>query len=313
MLGSVGFALGTAGGLAVPGLLPALATPAAAAVAAATAALAAWVATRGARASGCGHVRAAIVPLASAGLPALCALLFAGLAHGSASALRLERHPLAALPEGREVAVAGALEARPGADGVAWLRADSVRLSPGGAWRPLRSRLRLRPAAGGGGRSRRGAGGARTGRGVRAGRRGDGAGENAWLPARPALRVEGVWRSEVPRGVVPPRAERRGWVEVREAGSDGANGALRGRIRAAAQARLRAWLGERAPAAEAMLLARRETLPRAARERFAAAGLSHLLAISGLHVAVVAGILIALAGAARLPRRTAVGGAAGGV
>jgi competence protein ComEC len=296
VLGSLAFASGAAAGLTVPGMLPALATSGAATAAATVAGLAAWMATRGASAT----PGAATVPPVTVGL-AVWALLLAGLAHGGAAALRLERHPFATLPEGREVEVAGVLEARPGADGVAWLRADSIRLAPGGAWRPLRSRVRLRPATGGGRRPRGGAG--------PAGR----ADDRAWLPAALALRVQGVWRSELPRGRVPPRAERRGWVEVREARSDGAKGALRARLRAGAQGRLRAWLGGRAPAAEAMLLARRETLPRAARERFAAAGLSHLLAISGLHVAVVAGGLIAVGSVARLPRRSAVGGAAAGV
>ena len=44
--------------------------------------------------------------------------------------------------------------------------------------------------------------------------------------------------------------------------------------------------------AEALLLGRRESIDPALRERFANAGLSHLLAISGMHVGMIAGILL---------------------
>lgn len=73
--------------------------------------------------------------------------------------------------------------------------------------------------------------------------------------------------------------------------------------RGAAQRRLRTLLGQQAPVAEALVLARREALDPELRERFARAGVAHLLAISGFHVGVVAAALLALAALARLDRR----------
>jgi competence protein ComEC len=61
-----------------------------------------------------------------------------------------------------------------------------------------------------------------------------------------------------------------------------------------------------------LLLAQRDGLEPAVRERYARAGLSHLLAISGLHVGLVAGILLLLGGATRTGRRGAAAIAAVG-
>ena len=57
--------------------------------------------------------------------------------------------------------------------------------------------------------------------------------------------------------------------------------------------------------AEALLLGRRESIDPALRERFANAGLSHLLAISGMHVGMIAGILL-LVGRIRFSLRSLV-------
>ena len=73
-------------------------------------------------------------------------------------------------------------------------------------------------------------------------------------------------------------------------------------LRRAARGRVDALFGRRAPLAASLLLAQRDGLDREVRDRFARAGLSHLLAISGLHVALIAGILLILAGALRLGR-----------
>ncbi len=226
------------------------------------------------------------------GTAVLAALFCGGVANGGAAARALAAHPLVLLPQSAELEVAGTLEARPGPDGSAWLAADSARaVEGGGGWRPLRGRVRLRSS------------------GLTAARQGPAV---DLLPAGAVL-VRGSWSVSAPRGALPQRVDRAGWLDVREARPlDGAGDRLAG-VRAAAQSRLRAWLGKRAPAAEAMLLARRETLSRGARERFAAAGLSHLLAISGLHVAVVAGVLLTLARAVRVRRATAVRGAGLGV
>ncbi|MFO7895023.1 MAG: DNA internalization-related competence protein ComEC/Rec2 [Longimicrobiales bacterium] len=71
-------------------------------------------------------------------------------------------------------------------------------------------------------------------------------------------------------------------------------------LRSNARGRVDALFGDRAPLAASLLLAQRDGLDREVRDRFARAGLSHLLAISGLHVALVAGILLLLVGALRL-------------
>jgi len=61
-------------------------------------------------------------------------------------------------------------------------------------------------------------------------------------------------------------------------------GALRDRI----VARAEALFGSRATMVEALVIARRSELDPAVRDRYAQAGLAHLLAISGLHVGFLA-------------------------
>lgn len=56
------------------------------------------------------------------------------------------------------------------------------------------------------------------------------------------------------------------------------------------------------PAIEALLLGRREYLDRSLRDRFAAAGLAHLLAISGMHVGLLATLLLLTGSILRVPR-----------
>lgn len=82
--------------------------------------------------------------------------------------------------------------------------------------------------------------------------------------------------------------------------------------RARTAARLEALYGARAPLASSLLLAQRDGLDRGVRERFARAGLSHLLAISGLHVGLVAGLLLLIPGMLRLPPGPGSALAAGG-
>jgi competence protein ComEC len=84
-----------------------------------------------------------------------------------------------------------------------------------------------------------------------------------------------------------------------------------GVLRRVARDRVDSVFTRNAALAAALLLAQRDGLDPEVRERYARAGLSHLLAISGLHVGVIAGILLLSMGALRLGRRA--GSAAAGV
>ena len=63
--------------------------------------------------------------------------------------------------------------------------------------------------------------------------------------------------------------------------------------------------GEDAPMARALLIADQHRIPPEMRDRYARAGMVHMLSISGLHVAIVAGTVILLLQAARVQRMTA--------
>jgi competence protein ComEC len=63
--------------------------------------------------------------------------------------------------------------------------------------------------------------------------------------------------------------------------------------------------GDRAPLVRALLVADQHGVDAEVRDRFATAGLVHLLSISGLHVAIIAGALRVLGAAVRLRRGTA--------
>ncbi|MEJ2501734.1 MAG: DNA internalization-related competence protein ComEC/Rec2 [Gemmatimonadota bacterium] len=84
------------------------------------------------------------------------------------------------------------------------------------------------------------------------------------------------------------------------------------RLRRAVRERIDALYPRHAPLVASLLLARREGLDREVRDRYARAGLSHLLAISGLHVGLVAGVLLLLAGSLRAGKGTAAAVAAVG-
>ncbi len=64
-----------------------------------------------------------------------------------------------------------------------------------------------------------------------------------------------------------------------------------------------AHFGEAAPLARALLVADQRDIPPAVRDRYADAGLVHLLSVSGMHVAIIAVALGTLGAALRLPRR----------
>lgn len=71
-------------------------------------------------------------------------------------------------------------------------------------------------------------------------------------------------------------------------------------------ARLDRHFGPDGPMVRALLIADTRGLDHGIRERYADAGLVHMLSISGLHVAIVGGALLLLVGAFRLPRRLGV-------
>ena len=64
--------------------------------------------------------------------------------------------------------------------------------------------------------------------------------------------------------------------------------------------------GDDAPIARALLIADQRQIPTEMRDRYAAAGLIHMLSISGLHVAVIAAAMELLFQVARMPRRAAL-------
>lgn len=71
-------------------------------------------------------------------------------------------------------------------------------------------------------------------------------------------------------------------------------------------ARLDRHFGSDGPMVRALLIADTRGLDHGIRERYADAGLVHMLSISGLHVAIVGGALLLLVGVLRMPRRLGV-------
>jgi competence protein ComEC len=117
------------------------------------------------------------------------------------------------------------------------------------------------------------------------------AGGTTWL-------VAGPWLGDAGRGIL--RVRRARLLDAQRRG----RGGLRDRI-----ARRSAVLfGSRAPLVDALVIDRRSDLPPTVRERYAQAGLAHLLCISGLHVGFVAAwltLLLRRTGLAPRPRTIA--------
>ena len=112
----------------------------------------------------------------------------------------------------------------------------------------------------------------------------------------------GTWHRS-PRALSPwpVRPERAGRLVARRvrplAGAPGP----RARLRLAAERRIAALFGpDRAPLAAALTVGTGDLLDADVRQRFARAGLAHILAISGLHVGIVAAALLLVLRAARL-------------
>lgn len=78
---------------------------------------------------------------------------------------------------------------------------------------------------------------------------------------------------------------------------------LLSRVRARAGRSIDRTFGEDAPLARALLIADQRQIPTEMRDRYASAGLIHMLSISGLHVAVIAAAMELLFQVARMSRR----------
>lgn len=103
----------------------------------------------------------------------------------------------------------------------------------------------------------------------------------------------GIAASSLPRAPSPKR------IPDRE------DGPLR-TIRSAAATRIDRVFGTDAGLARALLIADQREIPTEMRDRYAAAGLVHMLSISGLHVAIIASAMELLFQVARLSKRAAV-------
>ncbi len=280
------YALAFGAGLLLGLRLPSLGTPlAAAALLGLTAAL-------------CGRLtRAAAV---------LALFAAAGAALGGGGAARAVRDCRARLADGAEVRADGYFEAEPWPGAAAPFRL--TRLVVGRTSVACTGRIWARVAAlphGGGPRAGRPL--PVTSPGGRPVRRA--------LPRPPSLagrpvRLRGSWWVEPPASGWPRAAERAGRLTVDSLaflpGRADRLAAFRGML----QRRTRRLFGADAGLVEAMLLARRDGLDPAIRDRFARSGLSHVLAISGLHAGIIAAVALLVCGLLRLPRRRADAAAA---
>lgn len=102
----------------------------------------------------------------------------------------------------------------------------------------------------------------------------------------------------------PPAERRTRRIEATRVPTD-----VLSRVRARAALSIDRLFAEDAPLARALLIADQRQIPAPMRDRYAAAGLVHMLSISGLHVAVIAAAMELLFVVARLPRRAALLGA----
>jgi competence protein ComEC len=99
----------------------------------------------------------------------------------------------------------------------------------------------------------------------------------------------------------PPPERSRARIEESQAPTN-----VLSRVRARAARSIDRIFAEDAPLARALLIADQRQIPTQMRDRYAAAGLVHMLSISGLHVAVIAAAMELLFVVARVPRRAAL-------
>src|SRR4051812_36208161 len=129
----------------------------------------------------------------------------------------------------------------------------------------------------------------------------DGCSERAAILVRTGAAGAGMSASVRGTASVDPRG-----LFVRDARlRDAAPHASLATVRASAGARVDRIFGADSPMVRALVLGDMSLIPAVQRDRFAQAGLVHMLSVSGLHVAIIALALELLAGVLRLPRRPA--------
>ncbi len=125
----------------------------------------------------------------------------------------------------------------------------------------------------------------------------------SWTPPPEGVAaLVGTWHRN-PRALSPwpVRPERAGRLVARRMRPLAESPGLRARLRLAAERRIAALFAPgRAPLAAALTVGTGDLLDADVRQRFAHAGLAHILAISGLHVGILAGALLLVLRAARL-------------
>lgn len=222
-------------------------------------------------------------------------LCLAGALLGAAARTEADRSCARWIPDGDPIEVRGAV-VHVGPEGGAGARALRVRVDSVGSgerWLPCGVELRARwdgePLGSG------------VGPQLRAGHRVHGRGR-WWSPpgaagtfVRPgALLLDALRVVDPPGGRAAPRA------------------GVAARVRDAGVRRIDGVFSRHPALVASLVLAQRDGLDRDVRDRYARAGLSHLLAISGLHVGLIAGILLLLTAALRLRKPHASALAAAG-
>jgi len=123
----------------------------------------------------------------------------------------------------------------------------------------------------------------------------------AWAPApATAAVVVGTWHRGTLSPLWPARPERLGRLVARRVRPLAQGPGPRAAVRLATERRIAALFGPaRAPLAAALTVGAGDQLDRDIRQRFARAGIAHILAISGLHVGILAAALLLVLRAAR--------------
>lgn len=207
-----------------------------------------------------------------------------GAVMGHRAAERVRADCRVSIPDGAEIAAEGVITVAPGPETAGMMRLERIRQKRGSVSQcrgEVRVRLRARLAR-----------------------------EGGRVPVGARVEAWGGWRANPISGEWPRPPEWAGSFVIDSIRVTVPPAPARSPIlalRASVQRQLRLILPEQHSMAEALILSRKEGLDREQRDRFARAGLAHLLAISGFHVGLIAGVLLLLGGAFRLsPRATAV-------